>query len=585
MNKQFEILRQKATKRNEDLKSTVQIRVGLGICGESVGALEILNQLKDRIKSHDLSAVAYEVGCIGLCYAEPLVDIQKPGEPRIFFQNVTEDNIDEIIKLISESSNNFTGSVLGTLGGPSINGLPQIEEMTQWKYQTRIATRNCGTNNPNEILDYISTGGYEGLSKAISTMSPEEVRNEVATSGLRGRGGAAFPTAIKWGFLVNSPGPDKYILVNCEEGDPGAYNDKGILESDPHTLIEGAAIAGFATGANKGYVFIRHGHNGPIERTREGIKQAYEANLLGDNILGSDFSFELEVALVGESYVSGEETALMEAIEGKRAMPRSRPPFPAAVGVFGKPSNINNVKTLSYAPEIIRKGGEWFSGIGYGRSTGTAILCLNGNVKFPGMYEVAFGITIGQVVEEISGGAPEKWNGATLHRTVKLLQTGGPLGGVLGRESLETLLDFESMAAAGAILGSGGIIVGDDTVCAVDLVRNLVAFCQFESCGKCFPCRLGMTHLVEVLERISSGNGSPNDFKLMPIVGNAMAQGSLCGHGQLGFNPISSALRYFGEDFRIHIEENRCPTGSCIATFHRPTRTRPIASSGWYPGS
>ena len=201
------------------------------------------------------------------------------------------------------------------------------------------------------------------------------------------------------------------------------------------------------------------------------------------------------------------------------------------------------------------------------------------------MYEVAFGITIGQVVEEISGGAPEKWNGATLHRTVKLLQTGGPLGGVLGRESLETLLDFESMAAAGAILGSGGIIVGDDTVCAVDLVRNLVAFCQFESCGKCFPCRLGMTHLVEVLERISSGNGSPNDFKLMPIVGNAMAQGSLCGHGQLGFNPISSALRYFGEDFRIHIEENRCPTGSCIATFHRPTRTRPIASSGWYPGS
>jgi NADH-quinone oxidoreductase subunit F len=585
MNKHFDLLKEQALQRNQDLNSMIQIRVGSGICGESVGAQEILNKLNDKIISQSLPAIVYEVGCIGLCYAEPLVDIQKPGESRVFFKNVTEETIDEIIDSISKDIWSPSGSILGTLGNLNIDGIPQIEEMSQWKFQTRIATRNCGTNNPNQILDYIATGGYEGLAKAISTMSPEEVRNEVAVSGLRGRGGAAFPTATKWGFLVNAPGPDKYILVNCEEGDPGAYNDKGILESDPHTLIEGAAIAGFATGANKGYVFIRHGHTGPIERTREGIKQAYTANLLGNNILGSDFSFELEVALVGESYVSGEETALMEAIEGKRAMPRSRPPFPAAVGVFGRPSNINNVKTLSYTPEIIRKSGKWFAGIGYGRSTGTAILCLNGNVKFPGMYEVAFGITIGKIVEEISGGAPEKWNGITLNRSVKLLQTGGPLGGVLGRESLETLLDYESMAATGAILGSGGIIVGDDTVCAVDLVRNLVAFCQFESCGKCFPCRLGMTHLVEVLERISAGGGTPNDLKLMPTVGNTMAKGSLCGHGQLGFNPISSALRYFSEDFRIHIEEGRCPTGSCIATFHRPTRTRPIASSGWYPGS
>jgi NADH:ubiquinone oxidoreductase subunit F (NADH-binding) len=406
-------------------------------------------------------------------------------------------------------------------------------------------------------------------------MTQEELIEEVKTSGLRGRGGAAFPTGVKWGFLQGSNRPNKYVLVNCEEGDPGAYNDKGLVESDPHTVVEGTIIAGYATGSNYGYIFLRHGHIGPTRRAQDAIKQAYEHGLLGQNILGTDFSFDMEVAFTGDSYVAGEETALMEAIEGKRAMPRARPPFPAQSGVWENPSNINNVKTVSYAPEIVRRGGEWFAEIGYERSKGTAILCLTGDVNYPGMYEVPFGLTLGQVVNEIAGGTASG-------RDVKLLQTGGPLGGVLGRDGLEIMLDYEGMSAAGAILGSGGIIVGADDICAVDLARTLVAFCQFESCGKCFPCRLGMTHLVEMLERIAANNGRPEDLDLMSSTGKTMAIGSLCGHGQLGFNPISSALKFFEEDFRVHLEEGRCPTGSCDGAFYRPTRTRPLATAEWY---
>ena len=575
MGERFEKLRAEALARQQALEAQPRIRVGTGICGRAAGALPVLDALRAEAERQTPALAAHEVGCLGLCYAEPLVDVQMPGGPRVFYRNVTPEDIPALLESVRGGAPRADGA-FGTLGAGEVAGIGPIEATDQWRHQVRVATRNCGTIDPWDIHQYVAAGGYEALDKAVTSMTPLEVQEEVSASGLRGRGGAAFPTGVKWSFLVRSPGPDKYILVNCEEGDPGAYNDKALLESDPHTVIEGSILAGYATGANKGYVFIRHGHEGPITRTQEAVRQAYDAGLLGEHILGTDFAFDIEVALVGESYVSGEETALMEAIEGKRAMPRARPPFPAAVGVFGKPSNINNVKTLAYVPEIIRQGGAWFSGIGYERSKGTAILCLNGNVAYPGMYEVPFGLTLGQVVDEIAGGTGDG-------RAVKLLQTGGPLGGVLGTASLGVTLDFESMAAAGAILGSGGIIVGDDRVCAVDLARNLVAFCQFESCGKCFPCRLGMTHLLETLERIASGRGSPHDLDLMPRMGSAMTQGSMCGHGQLGFNPISSALRFFEEDFRVHLEEGRCPTGACLDPFHRPARTRPVASGGWYP--
>lgn len=327
------------------------------------------------------------------------------------------------------------------------------------------------------------------------------------------------------------------------------------------------ALAGYATGAPYGYVFIRHGHDGPIARTRTAIQQARELGLLGDHILGSDFSFDLEVALTGDSYVAGEETALMEAIEGSRAMPRYRPPFPAQVGLFGKPTNINNVKTLAYVPEIISKGGQWFAGIGHDRSTGTAILCLSGALRYTGMVEVPLGISLKQVIDEVAGGVPGG-------KKLKLVQTGGPLGGVLGADHVDLALDFEVLRAAGAILGSGGIIAADEDTCVVDLTRVLIAFCQYESCGKCFPCRMGMSHLLEVLERVCRLEGAPEDLALMRKVGENMQAGSLCGHGQLGFNPVASALRYFGQEFEAHVRDHRCPTGRCQSPHFSPQQAR-----------
>ena len=571
----FEKIQIAAQAREDKLNDSLRIRVGVALCGEAAGAFEVLEVLKDEIARRDLSASVQEVGCIGLCYAEPLLDLQLSNGTRVFFRNVTPEDLPAILEVASSGDFTAFHKILGTLGEHTVPGLSKIEDSLQWKYQVRIATRNVGTVDPGEIQEYIAAGGYTGLAKALTSMTREELIEEVKASGLRGRGGAAFPTGVKWGFLQGSSRPNKYILVNCEEGDPGAYNDKGLVESDPHTVIEGTIIAGYATGANYGYIFIRHGHEGPTRRAQKAIQQAYEEGFLGQNILGTDFSFDMEVAFTGDSYVAGEETALMEAIEGKRSMPRARPPFPAQSGVWGNPSNINNVKTLSYVPEVVRRGGEWFSGIGYERSKGTAILCITGDVNFPGMYEVPFGLTLGQVVNEIAGGTASG-------RDIKLLQTGGPLGGVLGADSLEIMLDYEGMSAAGAILGSGGIIVGADDICAVDLARTLVAFCQFESCGKCFPCRLGMTHLAEMLERIATNTGLPQDLDLMRSTGKTMAMGSLCGHGQLGFNPISSALKFFEEDFLLHLMEGRCPTGSCDAAFHRPTRTRPLATADWY---
>ena len=546
---------------------TPWIRVGTALCGLAAGAGEVVEAIKARLERDGISAHVSEVGCMGLCHAEPLVDVMAPGTTRLVYGHVTPDLAEEIIAshVIARRSRPelALGYLEGRVGavGTDLGDHPMVQG------QLRIALRNAGTIDPMDIFQYIANGGYEALHKAVTSMTPADILEEVNTSGLRGRGGAAFPTATKWRFLAGSNEPDRYILCNCEEGDPGAFNDKAILESDPHTLLEGMLLAGYATGAPRGYIFIRSGHEGPITRARHALQQATEQGLLGDNILGTDFSFHAEVSLTGDSYVAGEETALMESIEGKRAMPRYRPPFPAQVGVFGKPSNINNVKTLSYVPEIVRHGGQWFADIGQERSKGTAILCLSGNLTYTGMVEVPLGLTLRQVIEDIGGGIP---NGKRL----KLLQTGGPLGGVLGADSLDIPLDFEAMSQAGAILGSGGIVVADEDTCVVDLTRALIAFCQYESCGKCFPCRLGMTHLLEVLERICALEARPGDLELMRNVGQQMQAGSLCGHGQLGFNPVSSALRHFEDEFVEHMVNKRCPAGLCPEKRIFPQRTR-----------
>ena len=546
--------------------------MGTALCGKAAGADQVIEAIHAELRQHNIQATVSEVGCLGMCYAEPLIDITIPNGPRVFYSNVTPQKVAAIIYSHLVRKEPVAHLTLGYLGETALDEAEDLAQHPMMKAQLRIALRNAGTIDPYDIYQYIANGGYGALHKALTSMTSEETLEEVIKSGLRGRGGAAFPTGSKWSFLARSQEPVKYILCNCEEGDPGAFNDKGILESDPHTLLEGMLLAGYSTGSNYGYVFIRQGHEGPIERTWKAIHQARELGLLGENILGSGFSFDIEVSLTGDSYVSGEETALMESIEGNRAMPRFRPPFPAQVGLFGKPSNINNVKTLAYVPQIVDRGGDWFAGIGQNRSKGTAILCLSGNLKYTGMVEVPLGMTLQQVIYDVAGGVPGG-------KKLKLLQTGGPLGGVLSADQLDIPLDFEAMAQAGAILGSGGLIAADEDTCAVDLTRSLIAFCQFESCGKCFPCRLGMTHLLEILEGICSFKVEPAYLDLMQQVGQNMQSGSLCGHGQLGFNPVASALRYFGDEFQTHMVEKRCPTGSCLSQRYSPQRTRRDATA------
>ena len=415
------------------------IRVGTALCGQAAGCGEVIEAIEATLAQNGLSAQLSQVGCLGLCFAEPLLDIQLPNGPRVFYGNVTPQTVEEIIKSHVGQGVPVPGLALGYLAVESGNGvaptadslaptsvpddIPDLNQHPMRVLETRIALRNAGTIDPGDIYQYLAVGGYQALHKALTEMTAEEMLEQVAASGLRGRGGAAFPAATKWKFLAGSNAPVKYVLCNCEEGDPGAFNDKAILESDPHTLIEGMLLCGYATGASHGYIFIRHGHDGPIEKTKEAVRQAQELGFIGSSIFGSEFDFELEVALTGDSYVAGEETALMESIEGKRAMPRYRPPFPAQVGLFGKPTNINNVKTLAYVPEIISRGGEWFSGIGHEQSTGTAILCLTGNLKYTGMVELPMGINLTDVLYKVAGGIPGG-------KALKLVQTGGPLGGV-----------------------------------------------------------------------------------------------------------------------------------------------------------
>jgi NADH-quinone oxidoreductase subunit F len=541
----FERLLAQAMDQWAELHSRPWVRVSTGLMGSAAGANDTLSALRHDIEQSGVKATISEVGTTGLCYAEPLVDVFVPAGPRVLYSNVAVDQVHEIVTRHVQGSVPVKELAFATVDADVV-GIPRREDLPMMRNQVRIALRNAGEIDPISIHQYIARGGFAGLDKALDSMEPKEVVQEVRDSGLRGRGGAAFSTGTKWSFLSGNPSDTKYILCNCEEGDPGAFNDKTILETDPFTLIEGCIIAGYATGASNGIVFIRHGHDAPIDRTRAAIKACYANGVLGSCVMGTDFSFEMEVSLVGESYVAGEETALMEAIEGKRSMPRFRPPFPAAYGVWGKPSNINNIKTLSYVPEIIRRGAAWFTSIGTEKSAGTAIACLSGDIRYAGLVEVPFGLTMRQIVEEMGGGDP---NGKAL----KFLQTGGPLGGLLPADDLDMVLDFDAMVAAGAMFGSGGLIVCNETRSVVDLTRTLVAFDQMESCGKCFPCRLGTSHLLELLDRFCDGQARENDLELMARVGVNMRVGSLCGHGQLGYNPVESAFKYFGDEFRAQM--------------------------------
>ena len=570
---QFDELQKRANDRWAELTSAGKpwIRVGGGTSGQAAGAEAVFEEAKSAVSASGVEANVSLVSALGLMYLEPMLDILGPDGTRIYYGNVEPDEVDRLIARQIQENRPDTDRAFAYSGGDGsgVRDLPLVDDLPMVALQTRIATRNFGDTDPHDLLHYVANGGYSALNRALTEMTPEEIVEDVKAAGLRGRGGAAFPAGVKWSFLAPSNDPVKYVLCNCEEGDPGAFNDKGIIENDPHTLIEGLIINGYATRSTHGYVFIRTGHEIPIAAARKAISDAYEAGLLGQNILGSDFSFEMEVSLTGDSYVAGEETALMEAIEGKRSTPRFKPPFPAAAGLWQKPTNINNVKTLSYVPEIVRNGSDWFKGIGTETTTGTAIVCLSGHIKYPGMYEVPMGMTIREVLEKVGGGVSEG-------ERIKVLQAGGPLNGLLGEDAFDTMIDFDAMSEAGASIGSGGIIVGNETVNVVDLLRSLIAFNQFESCGKCFPCRLGNTHMLEILDRMCQNKAKSADLALLERVGTSMKAGSLCGHGQLGYNPIASALKYFGEEIKSCLD-GEIPTGGVYGdgTMILPSRTRP----------
>ena len=570
MTEVFEKIKAKALEDWYNLNSSKWVRVGGGTSGQAMGSYEILNKAKNILDKNFPDVNISLVSAIGLMYLEPIVDITLPDGTRTYYGNVDSTEIENILNFhLSENKPLLDRVFAGNDKAAKLWDIQNINDMPNISRQIKIATRNFGDTDPLSIDHYIARGGYSALSSAIFEKTPEFIVDEVKNSGLRGRGGAAFPAGVKWSFLAPSKEPVKYVLCNCEEGDPGAFNDKGIIENDPHTLVEGLILNGYATNSSNGYIFIRQGHEIPIKAAKKAISDAYEKGLLGQNILGSNFSFDMEVSLTGDSYVAGEETALMEAIEGKRSTPRYKPPFPAAQGLWKKPTNINNVKTLSYVPEIIRKGSDWFKSIGTETTSGTAIVCLSGHIKFPGMYEIPMGMTIREVLEDVGGGI---FKG----KSIKVLQAGGPLNGLLGEEAFDTMIDFDAMSAAGASIGSGGIIVGNEKTNIVDLLRNLIAFNQFESCGKCFPCRLGNTHMLEILDRMCQKKSNPNDLDLIQRIGSSMKSGSLCGHGQLGYNPILSAMKYFREEIESAVNGKINLTGANRdGKMILPTRTRP----------
>jgi NADH-quinone oxidoreductase subunit F len=497
-------------------------------------------------------------GCHGFCQQGPIVVVEPEG---IFYTHVKVEDAVDIVR--SHLKNGSPVERLFYRDPVTDEAIAIYQEVTFYKKQKRLILRNCGHINPERIEDYIATGGYAALKKALFSMTPEGVIREVKESGLRGRGGAGFPTALKWEFCRKARSEQKYVICNADEGDPGAFMDRSIMEADPHTVIEGLTIAAYAIGASQGYVYCRAEYPLAIKRLRIAIQQAEEQRFLGTGILGSQFSFTVHVKEGAGAFVCGEETALMASIEGKRGMPRSRPPFPAESGLWGRPTNINNVKTLASIPVIIDRGADWYASIGTEKSKGTAVFALTGKVANAGLIEIPMGITLRELIFEIGGGIP---NG----RRIKAVQTGGPSGGCLPASMLDLPIDYESLAAAGSIMGSGGMVVTDEDTCMVDMARFFLAFTQLESCGKCIPCRWGTKQMLDVLEDITSGRGRPDDIDLLEKLAESIRDGSLCGLGQTAPNPVLTSIRYFRDEYEEHILRHHCSAAACKGLVKAP---------------
>lgn len=514
---------------------------------------EILENFRKILKEKNIENVrVIKTGCFGLCAKGPIVII-RPEDT--FYAMVTPDDCEEIIQTHIIEGKRVERLLCKDIDGTIVNSL---DELNFYKKQKRIALKNCGVVNPEDIDEYIAFDGYKAFEKVLTEMKPDDVINVVKESGLRGRGGAGFPTGKKWELTKAYEDEQKYVVCNADEGDPGAFMDRSILEGDPHSVLEAMAIAAYSIGANKGFIYVRAEYPIAVKRLEIAINQARDYGILGNNIFGTDFSFDIEIRLGAGAFVCGEETALLESIEGKRGQPRVKPPYPAEHGLWGKPTLINNVETYANIAQIILKGSEWYSSIGTETSKGTKVFALGGNVNNIGLVEVPMGTTLREIVYDIGGGIP---NG----RDFKAAQTGGPSGGCIPKEHLDTPIDYESLKEIGSMMGSGGLIVMDDTKCMVSLAKFYLEFTVSESCGKCTPCRIGTKRMLEILERLCSGEGSELDiYKLEKLAAN-IQKASICGLGQSAPNPVISTLKYFREEFRQHAIQKECKTLECKA--------------------
>ena len=531
------------------------ILVGLATCGIAAGGKATFEAIKNELNQRKIKANVLPVGCVGMCYLEPMVDIIKPGKLRISFSQITKDKVPELIEDYLVKDNPRSDLALGTIGEGNIEEIPKFWELPMLKPQIRIATRNCGQINPEDIDQYVARGGYEGLSKALE-MSQEDVISEMEKSQIRGRGGAGFPAWRKWKEAHRNKATPKFVVCNADEGDPGAFMDRSILEGDPHALLEGMAIAGYAIGTPHGYIYCRAEYPLAVKRLNIAIEQATKLSLLGDNILGSGFSFNVVIMQGAGAFVCGEGSALMYSIEGKRGMPRVKPPRSVESGLWGLPTSLNNVETFANVPSIIVKGGDWFAGYGTETGKGTKTFALTGKINRPGLIEVPLGITLRKIVYDIGGGIPDG-------KPFKAVQTGGPSGGCLPEDLLDTPVDFETLSAAGSIMGSGGMVVMDTDTCMVDVARYFLAFCVEESCGKCIPCREGLPLMLEMMERITHGEGKLSDIDELEELGNTIVSGALCGLGTSAPNPVLSSIKYFREEWEEHIKNKKCPALAC----------------------
>ncbi|MBR4910997.1 MAG: NADH-quinone oxidoreductase subunit NuoF [Clostridia bacterium] len=534
-------------------KNETRVVVGMATCGIAAGATPVLEALVEGVKKAGLSSVKVsKTGCVGICQYEPVVEVFEPGKDKVTYVKMNAEKAQRVIEEHLKGGKIVEDFLLSNEKGEKV----ALKETAFYKPQRRVVLRNCGLIDPENIEEYIAMDGYAALGKVLTEMSPEQVIEEIKKSGLRGRGGGGFPTGVKWSLCAPNKADQKYVVCNADEGDPGAFMDRSVLEGDPHCIIEAMTIAGYAIGATKGYVYVRAEYPIAVDHLQKAIDQAHEYGLLGKDIFGSGFEFELYIRLGAGAFVCGEETALMTSIEGNRGEPKPRPPFPAVKGLFGKPTIENNVETFANVPQIILKGADWFASMGTEKSKGTKVFALGGKINNTGLVEIPMGTTLHDIIDKIGGGIPKG-------KKFKAAQTGGPSGGCIPAKLIETEVDYDNLIAIGCMMGSGGLIVMDEDNCMVDMAKFFLEFTVDESCGKCTPCRVGTKRMLEMLDKITSGKGTLEDLDKLEELCLYVKANSACGLGQTAPNPVLATLRFFREEYIAHVVDKKCPAGVC----------------------